>query len=521
MFDERPVCDDLRDMIELLETRIAPAGIVSVFLKAGVLTLGVPANDEGAQSITISNPSAGVFVITPDSGTQLQLGSAIPLAAGAALTVDGVFSDIKAALGDGADALFLDTVNAPRNVTFDGGEGDDSLRVKSSAIGGTLTVLGGGGADTISLEGDRLSVASKLSLSGGAGDNIYNIAATSLTVGRDFEIRGGINKDTINAAGATNSSISVGGAFSVLGSAGQFTMSVSPASAFTVAGAMSVIADGRNTPVAVTLGSSGNVFIGGNATFQLGNANNTATFASGGEFRVMGNISYTGGIGTDTVGISANSISVGGGVTAKVFSGANAVTISASTLMNIERDLKLSADNGNDTFELTGSGRIGGKLTVALGGGAGQSALISGGSSALFIGKGVALAATGIGAATTATLKGLGIFGATSVFLGDGADTLNIDNVQFFGATTIDTAAGVDAVKIEKAGTAGTTKAYASFKIQLGAGADTLAIGTDGVANDFATFAVKWFADGGAGANVRTLSTTNIFEPFGHVFKAL
>ena len=106
------------------------------------------------------------------------------------------------------------------------------------------------------------------------------------------------------------------------------------------------------------------------------------------------------------------------------------------------------------------------------------------------------------------------------MLLGDGADTLNMDDIQFFGATTIDTAGGGDSVKLEKAGTAGTTKAHASFKLQLGAGADTLAIGTDAVANDFATFAVKWFADGGTGANVATLAV-NIFEPFGHSFKNL
>ena len=84
-------------MIELLESRIAPAGIVSISVKAGVLSISAPIGDADAQTITITNPAPGSFTITPDAGTQLKLGSAAALDAGTALTLEAITSDLSTA----------------------------------------------------------------------------------------------------------------------------------------------------------------------------------------------------------------------------------------------------------------------------------------------------------------------------------------------------------------------------------------------------------------------------------------
>ena len=233
---------------------------------------------------------------------------------------------------------------------------------------------------------------------------------------------------------------------------------------------------------------------------------------------MLGGIKYTGGGLVDDLTIQASTISLLGGLSATLGAGVNSVDISASSGIYVGLGVTVAGLNGTDTFEWSGGGIVVGKFSVNLGIGIGQSALITGG---LSIGKGLAISGIGTGnSAANITLSQLAISGTSAISLGNGADVVNIDGVHFLGKTTISTGVGADSVKIERAGSVGVTTFGGTASIFLGDGADTLEVSSVS-ANDMTRFAVKWFADGGAGVNLATLSATNVFEPFGHQFKSL
>ncbi len=510
-------------MIELLESRIAPAGVVKITVSKGALSLTVAAGDLGQQQIDITNPSSGAFTITPDAGTQVQLGSAAPMAAGVAITVDGIFRDIKVALGGGNDTIHFDSGVAPKNLTLDGGDGDDSIRVKSSTIAGNLTILGGAGVDSLTVDGDRVLVLGAASLVGGEGDNTFNFTATTFAVGGNLALKGSAGKETINAPGGSCATIAIGGAFSIAAAAGELVASLVPSASLTIGNGLAIGAKGATTPATITFGASGGLFVKGNVAFALGTGANTTTFAAGGDLTILGGFSYTGGVGADELSVSASGISVLGAIAVKLGSGANAMDVSGTSFANVGKGVTVTALEGADTFEWSGGGSVGGKFSVNLGTGNAQTALITGTTSGLFIGKGLAISAIGLTATAgaTLTLSHLAVSGKSAITTGFGADTINVDGIHFLGAATISTGAAVDAVRIEKANSTGATTFSGTTKILLGDGNDTLAISTDGVANDITRFLVKWFADGGTGTNIAALAATNLFEPFGHTFKGL
>src|SRR5260221_73358 len=105
--------------IELLETRIAPAGVITVTVSGGVLTLS---GDVNANSVTVNALDAGTVDLVPAAGTHLLFHGAdsagtvnVPVAqpvlvaklgGGAdALTLNGTFAGLSIDLGAAANAL--------------------------------------------------------------------------------------------------------------------------------------------------------------------------------------------------------------------------------------------------------------------------------------------------------------------------------------------------------------------------------------------------------------------------------
>jgi hypothetical protein len=178
--------------------------------------------------------------------------------------------------------------------------------------------------------------------------------------------------------------------------------------------------------------------------------------------------------------------------------------------------VSVSALAGNDSFQWNAAGQVGGKFAVNLGGGSAQTVLVNGGTNGLSIGKGLGIDTSAIAAsAANITLSKIGVGGSSKVKTGSGVDVIVIDDSQFLGAVSIETNAGADEVKIEKAASTGISRFLGPVKISLGVGDDKLSVSTNAVANDATRFAVKWFADGGAGTNTATLGAANIFDPFG------
>lgn len=117
--------------LEELEARIAPAGGVVVTQAGGSLTITGDADDN---EIEITQVGVGEFQIA--SGT-----SATTINGGAGPVVfQGVTKDLKFAMGEGDDSVTLTDLNIAGNLTFDGGNGANTLTTENLAVTKAVTV---------------------------------------------------------------------------------------------------------------------------------------------------------------------------------------------------------------------------------------------------------------------------------------------------------------------------------------------------------------------------------------------
>src|SRR5262245_51172800 len=108
-----------RPALESLEGRLVPAN-VNTSLVLGNLTL----TDDGASSITISQPAANLIRITPGDGTTIN-GQA------RAVTIQDVTGNLSVNLGTGDDSLTFDlsdTSISVGNVSITGTTGNKTVR---------------------------------------------------------------------------------------------------------------------------------------------------------------------------------------------------------------------------------------------------------------------------------------------------------------------------------------------------------------------------------------------------------
>src|SRR6266853_2074522 len=188
--------------LEPLESRIAPAGLVKVAIAGGGVMLTGDAMDN---VIEIDPGTSGQLHLIGASGTQFQLGTSAPTAD---LLVMGFSGDLKVALGDGADTLTLDKGTLPHNVVLDVGTGTNTIKIGDMnnrgdhVIGGSLTLAGKAGADTVNIAANQFSVGKDLTISLGDGANTVGLDAVALSVAGKFKYTGGIGVDNLNVTGA-------------------------------------------------------------------------------------------------------------------------------------------------------------------------------------------------------------------------------------------------------------------------------------------------------------------------------
>src|SRR5215204_8264 len=112
--------------IELLEPRIAPAGIISVSVSAGTLFLKSLSGAAGNESIQISQTAPGELTLTPSNGTQLQLGTVL-LSADQPQVIEALFGSINVSLGEGADTVTVTNLQIAKTLNIDGGNGTNAV----------------------------------------------------------------------------------------------------------------------------------------------------------------------------------------------------------------------------------------------------------------------------------------------------------------------------------------------------------------------------------------------------------
>jgi hypothetical protein len=281
--------------LEMLEERIAPTGAVAVKAAGANLTI---TGDADSNEITVDQPGAGQFRVVGLNGTlvngqaevtfdavtgnvsfkmgagddqahisNLQVAKNFSFDGGAGndtLTASAVsvLGSVSVKAGDGNDAVLFDTVSTGGKFAFSGGKDDDIFTMQDCVGTGALTVKGDSGDSAISLIGSGISIAGSVTVSGGDGilslsvdgwiDGLLAVKGGKgssvvtlfdLWLGGGLKYTGGAGVDTLamnNVTSADDASVSVGagdaavnitgvdmrGAFSFKGGKGLLNLAV-------------------------------------------------------------------------------------------------------------------------------------------------------------------------------------------------------------------------------------------------------------------------------------------------------
>lgn len=359
-------------VLETLESRLAPAGLVTLNLTAaGALTI---TGDADHNDFVITE-SGDQWTITALAGgatdTQFRLNGG---AASTSLTFDAPLS-VKAILGAGNDEMILDGISLPGALNVNTGDGDDILDLTSTALGGTATVVMGNGGDYFTAGGE-LFFGRGLSVNLGNGSNTFEVNAVTLTSngnisalaggtvseGQEFLFKTGVGQ--VNGALTLRTTTNSFTDFEI-GDSLTDSLTVTKAMTLQALGGEDIVVlrgdlnvggllalrmgNGANTLITTNLdqlssrgfiytGGSGDddflleareVIIEGNFAFSAGSGTNKLDVFTSEYFGASGALTYTGGIGQDDLILDGPEVFVGGIVTMNASSGSNSLGINA------------------------------------------------------------------------------------------------------------------------------------------------------------------------------------------------
>ena len=339
--------------------------------------------------------------------------------------------------------------------------------------------------------------------------------------------------DTIEGAGGTFATPSGVKNLVLKMKAGNDSVTLAPAPAIKLAGSLTVDGgDGANSLTATNLtvaksfsikngtNAAGtdstnlvDLNVGGGLTIANGNGTTSSVIRrdTAGQSTVGGNVSVTNGDGTDNVFL--NDLNVGGNVTVrngKAAAGGNAGTTQIYNVVNrsarsvIRGSVTVSYLDGIVGGEGLFDADIGGNVNFSYGAGGGRL-LFDGAQTGLPLvvrgnvmvtGAGVVRVQIGMFNAQVGSVFGknftvrsgaaadiiefsrLTVNGTTTLSLGDGANSVTIDDSLFAGGFNLITGSGADTVKLDTvAGTTMATTFNKAVKMSLGAGVDSVTFG--------------------------------------------
>jgi|SRR5262245_11806200 len=395
-----------------------------------------------------------------------------------------------------------DSLNNNLKIT---GVGGDATKFSLSSATDTFNSLPGplvtpSGVKNISiklLDGDDavtfantvpVKLQGNLSIQGGPGAN--NVTSMDLTVQKNFSITNGSNSTGSDANTLEN--LNVGGALTINNGSG-------------------------NTNTSIHRSSAGLSFLVGNVSITNGVGQDFTEFYDmnfGGNVTVKNGNGSAGGTGGTTwiynfYNTTARS-TIKGSVNVSYLDG-NGGAYDGIWDMNVLGNVTYNHGPGSfvtnlDGYQTTLPVQIQGNLTF-LGTGANQITVgTQYNHTGLILGKN--LTVTTGGAADTLTFNKLQVNGATKLSLGNGNNTVNIDDSLFLGTFTLTTGSGTDSVFLDHAtGTTAPTVFYQSVLMTQGAGGDQVvrAGGTD--ANQQLIILGTFVVHHGTGAGDSTTST--------------
>jgi hypothetical protein len=344
-------------VLESLESRLAPAGIVTLNLSGGVLSLtGDTLNNdlqitESGGDWTIASQSGGSTQFSMNGGPLLP---SITFAAPASL---------RASLGAGNDDVLISQAIIPGTVSIDGGEGNDAVDLTGTSINGAASVRLGNGSDYFTA-GGNLFFGKGLSVDLGAGQNTFDMNARSLiSNGSISAIAGGsaIDKQTFILAAevaAVKGSVTLRTSTT---SATEFEIGAAGDDSLRVSGGLALISGSGDDKVTL----AGNVETLGTLSMNLGHGSNAVLSANAALIKANA-ISYVGGSQLDSVSFANQVLQVAGNLSFNGGAGTNLLDLNPASAIRVGGSVSYVGTSGNDTLLVdTASANIGGSINMS------------------------------------------------------------------------------------------------------------------------------------------------------------
>lgn len=298
----------IRSRIESLESRIAPAGIVTVDFTGGALTL----IGDGLDNVfSVAAIDLTTVELAGSGGTLFQVGGGLPTAD---LRLTAPIKSITADFAGGTDEAIFTGLKVSGDINVTLGEGNNEVEFRGLALGGALNVTGGSGADEVSFSGSNVTVKKSVTLNLGGGNNEIEVAPASLKVAKDFTFTAGLGSDIAEFGGGL---MAIGGnAIFELGDG----VVVLAAPRFTIGKSLLVDNTGSVDPlidsglyIGGTSGSiaMGNMTVNGNVTYLGGTTTDELGLGIYGQFNTKGTLRFDSGSGSAAVSMTVVDFRVG------------------------------------------------------------------------------------------------------------------------------------------------------------------------------------------------------------------
>lgn len=538
--------------LEVLESRIAPSGVVTVTLQAGVLTIS---GDAGSNQLVVSAaPNDQILIAALDTTTDVGAGPGIiRMLAG---PVKRVVSD----MGDGTDVLWLTGLTALTEVNVNGGNGEDSFLFSNLSVRGSVLASLGPGGDTVVFDGATTRIGGNIVIGAGDGENSLLFLGDKVSVSGSLIYSGGDGDDRVRSL-STDAKFSKNVSLS-LGEGNNVTF-FEQNSATRILGKLSIT--GGNGGDNFTVGSGGALSVRKNLTLELGNGSNAVNqfpesgpISIGGTYRATGgtgldnfqlggvsftardmffdlgegenmaaigvssvkvtNLSLTSGAGNDLISLNGTNFTVKGKLNVRAGDGENQIRVRPSNLL-VKGASSFTSGSGSEVLEFTGSGKFAGPVSINLGtGGVGatpQTLSIFGSVAGFVFANSVTIQTSGdINNTDRIELRSVEVRKKLNISMGDGNSTAVLDEVYLRSSLLLQTNGGNDTVSFERTNFSPLESlAMGSVTIRTGAGNDTALIGT-GVPGARVDFRGKLSVVDNEGTNTtNAIAVVNLFAP--------
>ncbi len=453
-------------VMEALEPRLAPAGLVILTIAGGVLTI---TGDGEANGIAITQrpdvqgpggePGVSAWQISDltNSGTQFRFN------------------------GNTTDLPF--NIDAQNGIKVDLKGGDDTLEIvmapssvhSGMVLDGSLSVVGGAGSDTVkigTIADQHLVVQGTGTFDMGDGNDLLDMGA-SVAFGGAVTFKGGLGADDVllRSTGAHT----FGRGLTIDLGAGEDAVLVQ-STRFDVLGTLSIKGAGLATTLqeVILAPVQGNIEGQTTVAFAAGRLDLKIGQQGAGALRLSSGLSITSGNELDTVSFRG-AVTVAGALTVDLKNDLNSLGLASQASLHTG-SLTLKGGTSSDDFFLSSDSTLvcAGALTLNLG--AGQNLLSGGQSASLTAGS-----LTYTGGANNDTLtfndSNVNVRGSAILNLGDGTNQFSTDDT-FLGATalTITGGKGDDTLAFEDT----EIDLMGALTVRLGDGTNTWSMTDDG-----------------------------------------